>query len=72
MADETPHGCLGCNKDAVEAFFKAQGLPLDVFKEVPRPRHKWNDVICCPECGKAWLKVPKPEGERIPLDDLLR
>ena len=31
-------------------------LPPGVrVSEVPRPRHKWNDVLVCPNCGRAWL-----------------
>jgi hypothetical protein len=55
---EAPHGCLGCNLEKMEAFFKAQGLPTDRFTEVPRPRHAWGDIICCPDCGRAWLVTP--------------
>lgn len=29
--------------------------------EVPPPRHHWNDVIVCPDCGRAWLVLGKPD-----------
>ena len=32
---------------------------------VPRPRHAWSDVLCCPNCDRAFLVIPPdaPEPE---------
>ena len=54
------HGCLACNKEEVEAMLLANGADLTRFTQVPRPRHAWGDVLCCSECGAAWLIAPKP------------
>lgn len=30
---------------------------------VPVPRHKWGDVVVCPNgCGRAWLIIYEDEG----------
>lgn len=55
---DMPSGCLGCNREKVEAYLKIQNVDLGRFTEVPRPRHKWSDVVCCGECGRAWLVAP--------------
>lgn len=50
-----PNGCLGCNQEPIKAYFIGEGYDLAAFAEVPRPRHNWGDVVCCDDCGRAWL-----------------
>lgn len=61
MNEQDPTGCLGCNTEKVKAFLLSKGVSLNRFHEVPRPRHKWGDVVCCDECGRAWLIAPEKQ-----------
>ena len=49
-----------CRIDCPESCEVPAGASL---AEVPRPRHAWNDVLCCPHegCDKAFLVVRKPD-----------
>lgn len=64
IALEPPNGCLGCNREKMEAYLKFQGVDLGRLTEVPRPRHNWSDIVCCPECGRAWLVTPASQEGR--------
>lgn len=32
--------------------------PGERLGEVPPSRHKWNDVLVCPYCGRQFLRYP--------------
>lgn len=53
--EKVPSGCLGCNTQPITDYFVSQGYDVSAFSEVPRPRHDWGDVVCCDDCGRAWL-----------------
>lgn len=46
-----------CQIDCPEKCDVPEGC---VLHPVPRPRHKWDDVLVCPNegCGRAFLSVP--------------
>ena len=48
-----------CQIDCREKCEFPAGL---VAVEVPRPRHAWGDVLCCPHCDKAFLILKRPGG----------
>ena len=52
-----PAGCLECNPEAVSEWLTSKGIDTSQFTLVPEPRHKWNDVIRCEECGACHLVV---------------
>jgi hypothetical protein len=55
---EMPAGCLGCNHDEVTKFLTDKKIDLERFAEVPEPRHAWNDINRCNQCGRCWLIMP--------------
>lgn len=62
---EIPSGCLKCNHDEVVAFLMdvenyTEG-DIERFVEVPRPRHKWSDIIVCLDCGVTHLVMPRKD-----------
>lgn len=55
-----------CKIDCEEGCDVPEGL---VLAPVPRPRHRWGDVMPCPNCDRAFLVVkapspPETEAER--------
>lgn len=58
MKVEVPKGCLGCNPEAVRSMLEGMNIDTSLISEVPRPRHNWGDVVCCDECGRAWMIRP--------------
>ena len=59
-----PKGCLGCNPEEVGPVLERRGIKVE---EVPRPRHAWGDVLCCDECGRAWMLMPRPSDPKTPV-----
>lgn len=55
---DMPSGCLACNEEAVAAALEAGGIDIKRFTRVTRPRHAWDDVLPCPDCGQCWLVDP--------------
>lgn len=57
MADYTGPCAIDCQQSCEVP--KGQTL-----SEVPRPRHAWPDILCCPHggCGRAFLVVPQPKN----------
>jgi hypothetical protein len=38
-------------------------IPQDVvLREVPRPRHSWNDILLCPNCPRAFIVMADNRG----------
>jgi len=62
--DTTPKGCLGCNPEGVGPVLERRGIKVE---EVPRPRHAWGDVLCCNECGRAWMLMPRASDQKKPV-----
>jgi hypothetical protein len=55
-----PKGCPGCNPTEITPILEQNRITAH---EVPPPRHKWDDVNVCNECGKAWLISRKTENQ---------
>ena len=59
---EPPQGCLACNleeQDKIRALLDKHGVRVE---KVPTPSHAWRDVVVCPNCGQAWLMMPREES----------
>jgi hypothetical protein len=66
MSDETemPTGCPGCNPEEIAPILESRAIKVE---EVPRPRHAWGDVLCCDQCGRCWLLMPRPSDSEKPV-----
>lgn len=59
-----PPGCPGCNPDEILPLLDRRGIKVE---EVPRPGHSWSDVVCCDDCGRAWLLMPGVTDVKKPV-----
>lgn len=62
--EQMPAGCPRCNPDEILPILDRRAIKVE---EVPRPRHAWRDVICCEECGRCWLLMPRVSDSEKPV-----
>jgi hypothetical protein len=69
-----PFGCLSCNPTDVKPFLIAQGLDPNKFKQVPKPKHRWKDVMHCDICDAYFITLSSPvQNKKDPaLDDAIQ